>query len=202
MGQRRVADEVSQAARPDPPRPQMFMAIDLRAEFDARIVEVDHDQPVEPDPIIEIGEERIKRLWLADVDPRAPGMSGTRQNATRSGATPRTAMASTISRELIEVRPDSEPAARRVFQHDHRRVGLEIDLGKGELDGVPHALDPGRDRRLPDATRCARSRTGRGTRAPSGAHCASISMERRKKTSSGPARLTRYDAWIATGAMS
>ena len=72
VGQRRVADEVGEAARPDPPGPEVFVAIDSRAESDARIVEVDHDRAVEPDPVIELGQEGIERLWLADVDARRP----------------------------------------------------------------------------------------------------------------------------------
>ena len=79
--------------------------------------------------------------------------------------------------------------------------GRVVDLGQGEREPVGQALRAGRDARAPvrpdvDVDEPA-PEPGRGPQV-----AGEDRTERSKKSSSGPARLTRYEAWTATGAMS
>ena len=83
--------------------------------------------------------------------PGAPGMSGIETERDPIARDAACGDGVGDARQLIDGRPEPEPAARRVFEHDHRRVGLEIDLGEGAaaIAVRPSALDPGRDPALP-----------------------------------------------------
>ena len=69
-----MAQQVRQPGRADPSRAEMLVSIETRAALRLRVVEVDHHQPVEPDPGVEIGQERIDRRGPAQVDPGRPGV--------------------------------------------------------------------------------------------------------------------------------
>ena len=68
-------------ASPIRPAPDVLVAVEPRAELGARVVEVDHDQPIEADPRVELGEEGVDGRRVADVDPGAPGVGGVEAEA-------------------------------------------------------------------------------------------------------------------------
>ena len=100
--QRRVREHVPQARRADPAGSQVLVAIEPRSELRLRVVEVDHDQPVEADPLVEIREERIDRRGLARVDPRRPGVGVSMQNPIRCDGRPRSGDSFGDGRQLAE----------------------------------------------------------------------------------------------------
>ncbi len=140
-----MTEQVAQPGRADPPRTEMLVPIEVRPALRLRVVEVEHHQPVEPDPIVEIGEERIDRRGLRDVDPGGPRVRRVdaepdpprRQASSRGGLGDR--------RQLGDIDAQPEPAAGRVLEHDHRRVGPVIDLGQRERQAIGQAFRAGRD---------------------------------------------------------
>ena len=202
MRQRGVAQQVTQPGDADPPGAQVLVPVDARARLRLRVVEMEHDQPLEPDPRVELEQEGIDGGGVRDVDPGRPRVGRVEADAeppSRDAA--RSRRVEDVG-ELRDVRPEGEPAAGRVLEDDHRGVGAVIDLGEGQRQAIGQTLRAGRDARRPDATRRARSRTGRGSRAPPAARSRAPPIDRPNRSSSGPARFTRYEAWIATGPMS
>ena len=68
------AEQVPEPDRPDPPGAEVLVAIQPRAPLGARVVEVDHDQAIEPDPRVEVVEEGIDDGRIAEVDAGTPGV--------------------------------------------------------------------------------------------------------------------------------
>ena len=71
----------------DPPGADVLVAVHARAELGLRVVEVDHHQPLEPDPRVEVGEEGVGRRRVGEVDSRRPrrGRCRGRTRPARSG---------------------------------------------------------------------------------------------------------------------
>ena len=85
--QRRMDEHVARPVDADLAGAEMLVAIDPRAELGLRVVEVDHDQPVEADPGVEVGQEGVDRRRVADIDPGRPGVR-RRRGRSRSGRRP------------------------------------------------------------------------------------------------------------------
>ena len=107
------------------------MAIEARAELRLRVVEVEHHQPLEPDPPVEVGQEGVDGGRLADVDPGGPGVGRVEAEPEPLGRRrPGPAAASRMPASSVDIGAQPEPAPRRVLEDDHRRVRTVVDLGE------------------------------------------------------------------------
>ena len=180
----------------------MLVSIDPRAELRLRIVEVDHDQPVEADAAIEVGQEPVGRVPGRTGRSRPP-RHGRRRG--RSRADP--------DRCRAPGRPRRCRPARRRSCRDRSRCPRRSRARSSahRASGRPRpctSASPSASRAIPAGTpapRCDPTWTLTNRAANQGAARSSLASrptDRPKKSSSGPARLTRYEAWMATGRMS
>ena len=160
---------------------------------------MEHDQPLEPDPLVEVVEEGVDGGRLADVDPGRPGvgrveaepepLGGDAPGQRRHRGCPASSVTSVPS-------PNPLPG-------EFSRTTIAASGPSSTSASV--SASPSARRRVPAATPAPRcdptwTLTNR-PRNPGAARrsLARTSTERPKKSSSGPARLTRYEAWMAIG---
>ena len=131
----------------DPAGAEVLVAVEARAALRLRVVEVEHHQPVEPDPLVEVGQERVDRGGLGRRRSRRPRRAPCRgrTRAVRDGDAASGGGLGDLG-QLGDVRPEPEPAARRVLEDDHRRVRPVVDLGERP------ARSPSARRAVPAAT--------------------------------------------------
>ena len=70
---------------PDRAGAEMLVAIEPRAELGLRIVEVDHRQAIEPDPLVEVGHEAIDAVGRVDRVAGAPQVGRVEAERDSSG---------------------------------------------------------------------------------------------------------------------
>ena len=164
-----------------------------------RVVEVDHDQAIEPDPRIEVGEEGVDRVRLRQVDAGGP-------RVRRVEAEPEAVAGDATSGgrlgdggQLGDVGAESEAAPRRVLEHDRRSVEPAVDLGEHEGQPVRQALRPELDAGTAVRADVDVDEPRQRSRAPPAGRRRGRPTDRPNESSSGPARLTRYEAWMAIG---
>ena len=161
-------------------------------------------QPVEPDALVERGEEARRPPSGVDRSTPAPqAWAVSRQKPTRRSATPRAAIASAMSASSVDAssrgRTRPRPSSRG---RAARPRASSSTSARTRATAVREPRRARRDRRVAVRPDVDVDEPRPERRGPPGARCASSSTERSKKSGSGPARLTRYDAWIATGPMS
>ncbi len=88
------------------------MAVEVRPERRRRVVDVQAAQPVEPDAAVELGNRRVERRGVGDIDARGPPVAGveadTESRVTVDGVDERG--------ELVERAADRATGARAVLQ--------------------------------------------------------------------------------------
>ena len=161
VGQRRVAEQVGQPAGADPAGAEVLVAVQPRAELRPRVVEVDHDQPLEPDPGVERVEEGVDGGRVGEVDAGAPGVGGVEAEADplgRDAARRDARRRSPASSSTSCPRPPPLPAEfSRTSIGRARPAAVRIDRRR-----APSATPVGRAARSrprrprPDASRCGR----------------------------------------------
>ena len=196
-----VAEHAGEARRPDPSRADVLVAVRPRAQLRARVVEVDHPQPPEAERRVEAPRRRRRRPRRCRSRSRRPTGAPCRGSSrTARGRSPAAATASSIRASSSMRRAQPEPAAGAVLQDE----GHVAPLVAGELRGP--ATRPSARRAMPASTpspRCEPTWTltyaapyARATRSS----CARTTTDLSMRPGSGPARLTRYGAWIDSGA--
>jgi hypothetical protein len=125
-----MAKQVRQADRADPPGTDVLVSIVPGSQLRLGIVEVDHDQPIEPDPGVEVGQEGIAGVGVREVDPRSPGVRGIQAEAEPLVRDPLRGSRLGDVRQLVDIDAEAEPSAGRVLQHDHR-APAPSSIGQG-----------------------------------------------------------------------
>ena len=177
------------------------MSIEARPELGLRVVEVDHDQSLEPDALVEVGQEGVDRGGIRDVDAGRPGVRDVEAEAEPLGRDATRGRRLEDAGELRDVRPEREPAARRVLEDDTRGSWAVVDLTEDAREAVRQAFGPGRDAgsaMRPDVDVDEPPEVSGRRRSSLARSC----TDRASESSSSPARLTRYEAWMAIGPMS
>ena len=158
--ERRVGEHVAEAGDADPAGTEVLVAIDPRAELGLRVVEVDHDQPVEPDPSVEVGQEGVHCRRIADIDPGRPRVRDVEAEADPVGGQVAPGRCLGDGGQLRHVHAEPEAAPGRVLEHDpgggFAAVARAIDLGEDQRKAVGEPLDAGRRPRCRGAIRCGR----------------------------------------------
>ena len=125
-----MAEQVAESAHSDPAGPQVLMAIEMRAALALRVVEVDHGQPVEPDPGVEVGEECVDRVRLAQVDPGGPRVCRVETEPQSLAGDAAGGGGIGDGGQAGDIHAESEPAAGRVLENDGRGIQPFIDFGQ------------------------------------------------------------------------
>ena len=156
MGERRVPEEMAEPGHADPAGPEVLVPVEPRPALRLRVVEMEHDEAIEPDPGIEVGQEGVDGVGLREVDPGRPRVRGVEAEADPAGRQATSGGGLRDPRQLVDIHPEPEPAPRRVLEDDHRRVGAVVHLGQDEREAIGQARGAGRPRPTPDASRRGR----------------------------------------------
>ena len=99
----------------------------VRAERRRRVVDVQRAQPVEPDPVVDLGERRRHGVRIADVDSRDVEVAGVEADAE-----PRVAVERVDERrELVDRAADRAAGAGRVLEQEPRLLGAAVEHLRG-----------------------------------------------------------------------
>ena len=186
-----MTEQVTETDRPDPTGAEVLVAVEMRAALRLRIVEVDHDQPVETDPVVEVRQEGIDGGRFGQVDPGRPGVG--RVKTERHAVTGDAASGGGLG-DVGQTGPRPSRDRSRSpgpLEDDRWCIGSAIDLGEPRARSLSASLF------VPASTpapRCEPMWTltyRRKTPARLADPAARTPTERPKKSSSGPARLTR-----------
>ena len=145
-----------QPGRADPPRAQVLVAVEPRAALGLRVVQVDHDQPIEPDPGVEVGQERVDGVRVGEIDAGRPGMRRVEAEPDRASAIPCAATASAIAASSVTSVPSPNPLPAEFSSTTMGVSGPAIDLGEREPEPIREPLRRRPRRRRRGATRCGR----------------------------------------------
>ena len=123
-----MRQQVAEAALADPARADVLMTIRPRAPLRARIVEVDHGQPPQPQLAVELREPGIDLVGIVHPDPRPPGVGNVETEDSRASGTPSAAASSAIRACSSMVVPmDAPPPAA----FSSTRIGSRRGRGVG-----------------------------------------------------------------------
>ena len=136
-----MPDQVTQASLPDPAGADMLVTITARTSLRRRVVEVDQDEAIQPDPPVELAEEPIDGPGLVEPDPRAPGMGRVQAEAEAPLRDAEGGRGRGDPGELGHAGADRPTATGRVLEDDHCAARVVTD----RLQGARH-----RSRRPPD----------------------------------------------------
>ena len=202
VGERRMPEQVGQARRADPPGAQVLVTVRPRPELGARVVEMDHDQPLEPDPLVEGGQEASIAAGVGDVDAGAPGVRGVEAEADSLGVD---AARRDRRGDAPPARRRSCPARRRCRPSSRARACGRVRARRRPRRALSRMPVGRRRRDRRRRRRCPAVRTDVDVDEPRperrrAAQLVGEHVDRAREDSGfGPARFTRYEAWIETG---
>ena len=138
-----MGQDPAQPGGADRARPEVLVAVHPRPELGLRIVQVDHRQAFEADPVVELGDEPVDALGRIDRIARAPQVGGVEADRDAPGAHATGGDRLEQASELRHVDAQAAPATGRVLEDDQRRAGLLGDLPERDRDAIGDARDPG-----------------------------------------------------------
>ena len=106
---------------------------------------MDHDQPVESDPGVEVGQEGIDGVGLGQVDAGRPGVGGVEAEPESRTGDPARGGGVGDGGQARNVGAEPVAASRRVLEHDRRGVEPVVDLGEDQGQPVRQPPRPGPD---------------------------------------------------------